>query len=294
MSFFLIPRELTALIVENLSVLDFLNFTSTCHYLHDNPPYDSTLLELLSFVNITRSPQRQVDLYDLMTRQMTMRSERTLSRLFLHDDVELSHTTMETIAKVVENYTISNDPMIDFVVRLCERYKFTSDHVALMVRDTFDVAVLMIPLNEDLYYRLLHLLWHENTTGPWVLKISDLEKFIHLAIATDHADAYRELKSRRPQAVLRDFTCRRKNVTDQDIYSTIRYGSREIYAYLYPRHTDFLQSLLSVAGEYNGHIELDNNDYNKVCGICEGTITLKQMYQEHMEGMSILGPCLPD
>ncbi len=313
------------LMVENLPVLDSLNFVSTCHYLHDNPPYDPTLLELLELVNSNRRDvydssgemteieisvedidnlteedinklvaERMVDLGITTEEEVDLNSlvgempKRTFDRLFLSYR-PLKRSTLDIISEQSKS-AVQNTPILYSLMDLCERHQ---DYEEFSV--SMSESILALALDEDLYYRALHLLWHHNTAG--VRQVVDLERFIHLAIATDNLTAYEHLIFRRKEAVLKDFTCyNRENVTDQDVYSVIRYGSKEIYDYLSPLRTGFLYGLLGMTCEHNDLIEMEDDyrEYSKECGICNKAASLKQIYQEHMEIMLAMGPCLPD
>ncbi len=321
MSFFLsVPRELNVLIVEYLSVPDALKFASTCHFLHDNPPFDPELLGLLKLVDTTRSinsPEEMgmTSLHAVVDKLISLESESFLRRLFLHPSVSLSSEDIDTITCSLQEAActrhnevmlLSEDfyhPVLHFAVELCEKYKDIDDGDAMecvksMIIDALHTIVNTVPFDEDLYYRALHVHWHNETDESKIPQVVNLEKFIHLAIATDHVYDYIELKSRRGKTFCLanykyrtmpdgNFTTGQKRVTDQDVYSVIRYDSRDIFMHLRLDSTDVLRGILEASGRCCTieRADQESDGYNKACGICKGVGTLREMYQERLERM---------
>ncbi len=154
---------------------------------------------------------------------------------------------------------------------------FAFSVMARVMNDSFD---------EDLYYRLCHIRWHENRTyDPSVSGKVDTERFIHLAILTGNNNVYKRLVHRRPSnAVLSshfifmDAQDYRLKVTDQDIYTIIRYGSYDIYNDLGLCETLEVRSILSMC----------KFKRRSKCGVCCPRPTLMQVIQEKQDHLDML------
>ncbi len=146
--------------------------------------------------------------------------------------------------------------------------------------------------DEDLCYRLAHLLWHsarpEDIRDSLVYLephlVKDLEKYIHLAILTDNAYMYEKLMSHRPdQATLcKGFSFKilqeyKHKITMQDIYTIVHYGSIYIFDEIGLEKTTTLSLLVCVCSIRRGVslnlLVCDNARrqglfHYKICGVC--------------------------
>ncbi len=322
--FSLIPVEVTTLIVEFLSITDAVNFTSSCHFLHDNSPYDPVLLSLLASARnwcpviptVAKYSQvlegmskkkKQDNMKSLVSFMLCIGMREELSRLFIYNDF-LKESVLRLILEALEDLCAGlrehqgrlNPGAVLFITDLRVNYGCEGDQsyeciMKRIVQIAFDLVNDSLPLDEESYYHLLHLHWHTSETvkDDEIHEVVDLEKFINLAIATDHIDAYRELKSRRTQADLEDFLLLGDsyNVTDQDVYSVIRYDSRNIFGSLDVEHTQLVKNLVKMCFEYSEIYY--NGSYIPLCGICDNPPTLKESFQRSMREMLSLESHLP-
>ncbi len=301
MDFFpLLPIECIVGIVRYLSIPEALDFTSTCHFLHDNEPYDIPLGKVLVRVStVQRSVNFGSDLFSVMLKE---RAIDELSRLFLsqiNDSTiyDLLNSQDGIFTSELESLVGPTFDLLGFFTSFCE-YQVLLWGMGVIRSFARNIITHMLrhghPFDENLYYRLCHVRWHKRETydDTYVSKkVTDLERFIHLAILTGNANVYKRLVLRRRHCatlssrfVFSDIQDYKLRVTDQDICTVIRYKSSNIYRMLGLQETPGLKSLMSIC-------KFKNNSHKLTCGLCNPRLTISEQCrkrQNHLDMMKSL------
>ncbi len=309
---FSLPIECLVGIVQFLSVQDSLKFTSTCKYLHYSQPYDTTLRKILERVHGQESP---VDIADVVALQLDDLAFDELQRLlfFLFPTIKDETVSMlicgggdiaygPLIQEMMTSRTYQRQ-LVNFSVTFCEYlmevtpmdivkpfvHEINKHVVRYSSHETFD---------EDLYYRLSHVEWHDHERHDSYRvskRIVDLERFIHLAILTDNPKVYEELVLRRYTVFnnsILEATHPGLAVTDQDVYTIIRYASSKIFYFLKLQLVKKVRPFLDMC-ELECQSCMDKSAWYGPCGLCLPRPTLLEQYEEKLKRLTDLRCLLP-
>ncbi len=248
-----LPIECTSWIVRYLSVSEALTLTSTCKYLHSQGPYDVPLKRILERVSGFKDSSAPVQ--HLIESLVTCNASDELRRLLLHGfpNYHLLVNTSDTILTTLFRLSLDPKPLTSFLISACESLfdKQLETHSRRILDDVIHIVCGLNFFNEEIVYHMLHLHWHyESDIIIPYSSIVNLERFIHLAILMDCCESYTKLIQLRTSSGLETFNSLSgeigDKVTDQDVFTVVRYGSRGVFWELSLRSSPTLTRLVNI------------------------------------------------